>query len=305
MRCSVCNYENPEYAVVCEHCGCFLAKDKVPSGKKRSSILDPLGEKRIRCSACWHSNPAGSKTCENCGMPLSYVPYPEREGADEEFVEREEEERRKKEAAEKQSTVDREIATELKKPDTNPVPEGMVRCRNCWRDNPVILTYCQYCDQKLDRPRKKPGSEENEDIDPDKTVICTVCGRKNEVGERSCFYCGSDLPGYPPREGVSIADRIFSSAFSPYDDYDEPEEGTGLFYGTVDAFLKARALDQREEQRKREEEQEKIERSKKSGSINYAVPGKKRCRSCWYDNPRGAERCEKCGAPLPKSSRKK
>ena len=285
MRCAICNFENPENAAVCEHCGCFLAKDQVPPRKRKSSILAPLGEKRIRCSYCWYSNPAGSEKCERCGMELSYVPYPEREGADEEFVERDEEERRK--AAEKQSEVDLAITAELEKPDTNPVPEGMIRCRNCWRDNPVTVSYCQYCDQKLDRPKKGLIPEENEPDSDVKIVICGVCGRKNEAGERNCFHCGSDLPRY------YRCDPSVSDLFLPDDD-----EFEGLFSGTLEAFHKARALDQLEERRKKAEEREKIERSKNIGSVNYSIPGKKRCRSCWYDNPQKAERCQKCGAPL-------
>ena len=287
MRCAICNFENPENAVVCEQCGCFLAKDKVPPRKRKSSILDPLGEKRVRCAYCWHSNLAGSEKCEQCGMELSYVPYPEREGADEEFVERDEEKRRK--AAENQSKVDRTISEELEKPDTNPVPEGMIRCRNCWRDNPAILSFCQYCDQKLDRPKRKTGSEENEP-DDDEVLICGVCGRKNNADEIRCFHCGSELPKRYHGE-PSVFDSFFT----------EKKDDNGLFSGTVEAFYKARALDQMEEQRKKDEEREKIERSKQTGSVNYSVPGKKRCRSCWYDNPRSAERCQKCGAPLSKA----
>jgi len=334
MRCAICDYENPEYAVVCEHCGCFLAKDKLPPEKRRSSILDPLGEKRIRCAYCWHSNPAGVEKCERCGMTLSHVPYPEREGYGEEFVEREgaehetgervysergeagdaarhveenrgypergeenrgypergEENRGIEETSEKPSEVDRAITAELEKPDTNPVPEGMIRCRNCWRDNPIIQTYCQYCDQKLDRPKRKPGSEENEPDNNDEVVICGVCGRKNKADEIRCFHCGSKLPN---RYHDDLS--IFGNYPEEHDEFD------GLFSGTVEAFYKARALDQMEERRKRDEEREKIERSKKSGSVNYSVPGKKRCRSCWYDNPQWAERCQKCGAPLSKA----
>ncbi|MBR7020015.1 MAG: zinc ribbon domain-containing protein [Lachnospiraceae bacterium] len=274
MICERCGTGNPDFAAVCEQCGALLPKQEPTTEKKRRSILDPLGRKKIRCSYCWYENRFGRKTCAQCGMPLSYVPYPEREGEGEEYVEQEELAERERESAEMRSAVEEAIAEELDKPETNPVPEGMIRCRNCWRDNPDTAAFCEYCDQKLDRPRKKPGSGDGE---PAETVVCRVCGRRNDADEKVCYYCGESLYRAPIQE---------------------ENEYSKLFSGTITAFQKAHALDLLEEQRKREEEQEKIERSKHRGPVNYAVPGKKRCRSCWYDNPLRAERCEKCGASL-------
>lgn len=280
MRCEICSFENPENATVCEHCGCFLAHDKVPPRKRKSSILDPLGEKRIRCAYCWHSNPAGSKQCERCGMELSYVPYPDREGEGEEYTEREEEAEREWENT--LSAVEAAIEEELGKPEVNPVPEGMIRCRNCWQDNSDTAKYCLYCDQKLDRPRRKSN------LTPDGSgafVVCRTCGRRTDADSKECLYCGFD----PQEDPMSRIPRET-----------EPGPGEDFLTGTIAAFRKARVLDLQEEERKQREEQEKIERSKRRGSVNYAVPGKKRCRSCWYDNPISAERCEQCGASLSK-----
>ena len=284
MRCTKCGCENPDYAVACERCGAFLPMEE-PDSVKKDSILDPIKEKLILCAYCWGQNRASDELCRYCGMPLSYVPYPEREGEGEEYVEREEQEEREKERAiedpfaEEKTSADEAIEEMLNEPETNIVPEGMIRCRYCWRDNPDTATYCEYCDKKLHRSKKNPGDKEDRPSVFFETIECPVCGKKNDAAERKCFYCGVDLYG-----GVMPEDNEF----------------TGLFSGTVAAIALSRALDIREEERKRKEEQEKIERSKHRGSVNYAVPGKKRCRSCWYDNPASAERCVQCGAPLGK-----
>ena len=98
MRCTKCGCENPDYAVVCERCGDFLPMEE-PDSVKKDSILDPIKEKLILCAYCWGQNRASDELCRYCGMPLSYVPYPEREGEGEEYVEREELEEREKERA--------------------------------------------------------------------------------------------------------------------------------------------------------------------------------------------------------------
>ena len=128
MICTGCGLDNPDYAVVCEFCGTYLPREEAP-GTKRDSILDPLGAKRIRCAYCWSQNEVSSDddlsnaVCSVCGMRLAYVPYPEREGDYSDIPER--------------------IREEINVPDNeNPIaappPMGMVRCRNCWKDNPDI-----------------------------------------------------------------------------------------------------------------------------------------------------------------------
>ena len=142
MICTGCGLDNPDYAVVCEFCGTYLPREEAP-GTKRDSILDPLGAKRIRCAYCWSQNEVSSDddlsnaVCSVCGMRLAYVPYPEREGDYSDIPER--------------------IREEINVPDNeNPIaappPMGMVRCRNCWKDNPESASTCEFCGYQLRRP---------------------------------------------------------------------------------------------------------------------------------------------------------
>lgn len=147
MICTNCGRENPNYAVVCEQCGAFLPKEDPLAIKKRKSILDPMGEKKIRCSYCWSENKAGDSVCSLCGMPLMYVPYPEREGDYSEVPERPEE----PEEIEPEEEEFVPVVPELENVSAPPVPAGMVRCRNCWKDSPKTATTCAFCGLQLKR----------------------------------------------------------------------------------------------------------------------------------------------------------
>lgn len=162
--------------------------------QKRGEVWNPVPEGMVRCLGCWHDNPEGSVLCEKCGIqlmkpsempdyesikaqqyalpkpnivlrglgkaaaPLSsdfYVceptdPSEEDEGLLE-FLAGElskpkltEEERRKIEQSKNRSEI-------------NHATPGMLRCRNCWHDNPTDATLCEECGARLqpDRPTPK------------------------------------------------------------------------------------------------------------------------------------------------------
>lgn len=264
MRCMICDCENPDYAVVCERCGSFLPKmsiepEKDPDGQE--SILDPTGTKEIRCSYCWHINPAEAELCEVCGMPLLYVPYPENEGryAD--------------------------VPTRAHpKPKAGPVPPGMVRCRNCWGDNPEEAIKCEFCGKLL------KGKDDAQYVDyeyirrlRDSTISCVECGTVVPWSTLTCPNCGANpRVGYPQGKP----------------DYTDTAIRRGLAEA-ADALRKAVSLENSEAIRRKAEEAERIRRSQNKSKINHSVPGKKRCRYCWYDNPMTAEACVQCGKSFP------
>ena len=274
IRCELCGTEHPDYAVVCEHCGAFLPKTDLTGGRteessavppktvRDESILDPLGERRVRCSYCWTENWASDTVCTRCGMPLEYVPYPEKEGEYGEIPERGK-------------------VPEYVNPDAAPVPEGMIRCRSCWRDNPKDSVRCQFCGKAFHAEETRKAID-NADYGGfkrlrDTLIKCVECGALVPWNAATCSRCG-----YNPRAG------------KPWYVKDEDETGS----------LIAEAIGLALTERKRREnetrlENERIERSRNRSKINYAVAGKIRCRQCWQDNPPGTKVCSGCGSRLP------
>ena len=241
MRCTKCGCMNPDYAVACERCGTFLPMDE-PDSEKKDSILDPIEEKLIRCAYCWGQNRASDEVCRYCGMRLGYVPYPEEEGMYGDVAER---------------PIPTVVETE--DPSAPPVPEGMVRCRNCWKDSPDTAKICEFCGYQLVRS-------------------------KNGDNHYQKLRMTRNQTHYLPPGGTSAYNT-------------NPSRGD-LIGEAIALMWKERSLNIKELRRQEEEEQRKIMRSKNTGKVNYTVPGTIRCRSCWYDNPPEAVTCEQCGSSL-------
>ena len=242
MRCTNCGCDNPDYAVVCEQCGAYLPKEE-PAAEKKDSILDPIKAKLIRCSYCWGQNMASEELCRFCGMPLCYVPYPEEEGMYGDVPER---------------PIPTVVETE--DPSAPPVPEGMVRCRNCWKDSPDTAVTCEYCGYQL------------------------VSSKNGDNHYQKLRMTRNQTRYLPPGGNNAYADKKPSAK-------DMVGEAISLMW-------RERSLNLKELKRQEEEEQRRILRSKLVNKVNYSVPGTKRCRSCWFDNPPDAVICEQCGSKL-------
>jgi len=145
----------------------------------------------------------------------------------------------------------------------NPVPEGMVRCLGCWHDNPEGTILCEKCGVKLMKPAESPD-----------------------------YHL---IKSQPSRPVVGFSARDYRSQSQV-----EQAQAIGE---TLSIMAKAARLDAREKQLAKDAERDKIERSKKKGSVNYAEPGKIRCRNCWYDNPVDAVICTECGSRLQSAGR--
>lgn len=260
MRRPKCDFENPEYAVVCEQCGEFLPKED-PTAKNGEPILDPNAEKQIRCSYCWHSNPGEAEVCEVCGMPLRYIPHPESEG---EYA-----------VPTREELLPKVVPNET--PD-NPVPEGRIRCRKCWFDNPADAVKCESCGKLLKGVEKvnyntfvKSRSD---------TIHCQGCGCAVPWSTITCPACGAQ-----PRV------RRVRDERTEYRDL-----LTEFVEDSVSSLVKkAGSLgDEFSARRKVQKEKAAAEARRAASSSGKKV----RCRSCRFDNPLNAENCQCCGAPL-------
>lgn len=145
----------------------------------------------------------------------------------------------------------------------DPVPDGMVRCLGCWHDNPEGTILCEKCGVKLMKPTETPD-----------------------------YHLIKSQPSRPV-VGFSALD---------YRQQSQVEQAQAIGE-TLSMMAKAARLDAREKQLAKEAERDKIERSKKKGSVNYAEPGKIRCRNCWHDNPADAVICTECGSRLQSAGR--
>lgn len=326
MRCPKCGTENPAYAVVCEHCGEFLPKED-PLAKTTEPILDPNAEKRIRCAYCWHSNPAENEFCEVCGMPLGYVPYPEAEGD--------------------YTTPTREDLLPKVMPNQtpdNPVPNGMVRCRKCWHDNPEDAFSCEFCGFPLRRdmpeeepvegtpaqaiiPKVVPNRTPNNPV-PNGKIRCRSCWHDNPSTATSCESCGVPLQSKNKKRrnreaGYDVFKELRSQTIQcqgcgtsvPWNtmtcpvcglvprvggvyDPDSNRGGGGFWTDTFHYIFNNGQMDLKEEERAKQEEQERIEQSKLRGTAAGVTRGKTRCLTCWTENPSGVTSCRNCGSPL-------
>lgn len=199
MRCTNCGCENPDYAVVCEQCGAFLPRvdltrtvkdagnteptvttkdESIPNTSETldNSILDLLGEKKIICSHCWTKNKSTDTVCAQCGMPLEYVPYPEQEGEYRDVPKR------------KQPVV-----PEVANPVARPVPEGMIRCRKCWADNPQTAVLCESCGSELRSAHSRTGVDEAYETlkkKKNERIVCVNCGAPVPWSSICCDCCG-------------------------------------------------------------------------------------------------------------------
>ena len=237
MRCPICDFENPMHSTTCARCGSFLPEETAETSKHRDSILDTAADERIRCSYCWKLNSLGASLCEECGMPLAYVPNPDPKRKP----------RRLKKRGEQ----------------WEPVPEGMVRCRSCWYDNPEEASICEKCGSKLVKSSDLPDCD-------------TI---------RSYRY---EPPNGAWRRFVNHVEEASCGLRSE----PRPKSNDGPIWDIIDVVA---------EKLRPEEERRKIEESKNRSRINKRPPGTIRCRNCWHDNPEDAEVCGKCGNRLPKS----
>ena len=320
MLCPICGRNNPNYAVVCEQCGNFLPREE--PGKKVKGLLDPLAKGKIRCSYCWSDNEATESVCRMCGMPLGFVPYADSKSpapglsdqpvggmpsGDEFYADPGEEdlygaselndfafwEQATKDLSEDPATFETpevNVVPENVTPVADPVPEGMVRCRACGKDNDRTATHCEFCGQKLPVPRRVRRVD---DADyevfktlRDSTITCVYCGQEQEWSSITCPSCGCN-----PRVGRT-----------PFDD-DEASRKAYARQLRQTYFGKSIQLDIDEKRRAKEEERRKIEDSQRRGTSTVLPPGARRCRACWYVNPGGTEICQSCGKRLPSGVR--
>ena len=312
MRCIKCGCENPSYAVVCEQCGEFLpkedltgsardeitleplgmpqdegitdypgttAEESIPgfsgttaeesgpntSEKLDNSILDLLGEKKIICSYCWTKNNRTDTVCVQCGMPLEYVPYAEREG---EFGKVP---RRRKQVG--------PVVPAVANPIARPIPEGMVRCRNCWADNPKTAAHCESCGYEL-RPAQARAivDEAYETLNKkkDEKIVCVNCGASVLWSSISCDYCGKH-----PR----VVQRD--------DTYDD--DGPSALEDIVNIIMKVRPS---EPQGYRASDWVLHEAPEGRRWVNPSTARKVRCAKCLELNEPGSTECRFCGAKI-------
>ena len=303
MRCVNCGCENPSYAVVCEQCGEFLPKEDLTGSKQDestrdlpgmtqdegvndfsgttteesvpntsetldNSILDLLAEKKIICSYCWTKNNRTDTVCVRCGMPLEYVPYAEREG---EFGKVP---RRKKPKG--------PVVPAVANPIARPVPEGMVRCRNCWADNPRTAVHCENCGCELRSAQTRASAEESYDTlrkMKNAKIICVNCGAEVPWSAMTCSGCGKQPRVLQP-------------------EYVEEDEDSPLI-ALIDLITNTR----RSEQTYRPSDWVIREAPEDKPWVNYSTARKVRCENCLELNEPGSTTCRFCGAAITAKAR--
>lgn len=231
----------------------------------------------MKCPFCDFENPPGVTACGFCGA----------------FLPSEEAETTKGD----ESILDRSAGRQI-------------RCSYCWKINSATNEVCEECGMPLayvphpeqeGRSRKLLTRGQVWNPVPEGMVRCLGCWHDNPEGTILCEKCGvklmkpTDTPDY-----FLIKSQPFRPVvgYSARDYRDEQAQAIGE---ALSMMAKAARLDAREKQLAKDAEREKIERSKKRGSVNYAEPGKIRCRNCWYDNPADATACAQCGCKLRRS----
>ena len=144
------------------------------------------------------------------------------------------------------------------------MPAGMVRCRNCWKDNPETAKTCEFCGYQL-------------------------VSSRNRDNHYTKLRMTRNQTRYLPPGGDNVYARR------------EPTAGERIGEA-ISLIWRERSLNYKELKRQEEEEKRRIMRSKIGSKVNYSVPGTKRCPACWVDNPPDAVTCEQCGSSLSKVS---
>lgn len=180
MRCTKCGCENPGYAVVCEQCGEFLPRvDLTASVKPDGSVKTSEREERPELTAeelFSKSEETTELTTEKQVTESEERPEP---AAEEQFAEREEE---------PEPTV-----TGYVPENAEPVPHGMIRCRNCWTNNPRGVTHCAGCGKELRSIETRASAEESYDTlrkMKNAKIICVNCGAEVPWSAMTCSGCG-------------------------------------------------------------------------------------------------------------------
>ena len=84
--------------------------------------------------------------------------------------------------------------------------------------------------------------------------------------------------------------------------FDVPNRNISFIDGPVYVQLIKAAIKARQAAKiRKQKEAERAAWSRSRSEINYAVPGKVRCRSCWFDNPPGVDFCQSCSSRLPEN----
>ena len=233
----------------------------------------------MKCPFCDFENPPGVTACGFCGA----------------FLPSEEAETTKGD----ESILDRSAGRQI-------------RCSYCWKINPATNEVCEECGMPLayvphpeqeGRSRKLLTRGQVWNPVPEGMVRCLGCWHDNPEGTILCEKCGVKLmkPAETPDYHLikSQPSRPVVGYSSWY--YAKDREQVDLAGDTISMMVKAARLDANEKRIAKDAEREKIERSKKRGSVNYAEPGKIRCRNCGYDNPADATACAQCGCKLRRS----
>ena len=240
----------------------------------------------MKCPFCDFENPPGVTACGFCGA----------------FLPSEEAETTKGD----ESILDRSAGRQI-------------RCSYCWKINPATNEVCEECGMPLayvphpeqeGRSRKLLTRGQVWNPVPEGMVRCLGCWHDNPEGTILCEKCGVKLMKPAETPDYFLIKSQPSRPVVGYSARDYRDEQAQAIGETLSIMANAARLDAREKQLAKEAERDKIERSKKKGSVNYAEPGKIRCRNCWHDNPTDATLCEECGArlqpdrPSPKTRKK-
>lgn len=155
-------------------------------------------------------------------------------------------------------------------------------CINCGHKNPGDAVTCEQCGARL--KRMADDDESMREIkaygDRDPLITCPSCRNRVFASHLTCPRCGANLAD-------GKANNSLRRWFEICNESDE--------YNPYNKYARAKKMEAAEEQAG-------IIRSQTSGRSNRAVAGMRRCRSCWHDNPPGAEVCGKCGASLSRSN---
>lgn len=231
----------------------------------------------MKCPFCDFENPPGVTACGFCGA----------------FLPSEEAETTKGD----ESILDRSAGRQI-------------RCSYCWKINSATNEVCEECGMPLayvphpeqeGRSRKLLTRGQVWNPVPEGMVRCLGCWHDNPEGTILCEKCGVKLMKPAEAPDYHLIKSQPSRPVVGYSARDYRDEQAQAIGEALSMMAKAARLDAREKQLAKEAERDKIERSKKRGSVNYAEPGKIRCRNCWYDNPADATACAQCGCKLRRS----
>ena len=227
----------------------------------------------MRCTKCGCENPSYAVVCEQCG---EFLPKEDLTGTI------------KPEVIPEQP----EIIPERPKPtvpgtvnpEATPVPKGMIRCRNCWTDNPSGTTHCASCGKELFSTETRAKADAAFDTlrkQRDAKITCVNCGATLPWNAITCSSCGK-------------SPRVEKKDYVEYDD-----EGFTLLGEIIKAAVTPRASTREF----RASDYVIREAPEDSEWVNYSTAGKVRCRTCWEFNPPGTKVCQTCGAHLSSKSR--